>query len=140
VSYRLWRINRYLRNYDRKLYAREFEGTIQVWRHADFDPYNMVSPDNPPAHFIMALTDNFNFDGKPVDMGIEVFMNRLKNMDQWRKRSALEEVRKNRERMEESKLRHRRNEFQAYAADNRRLFAKATNDINTSTLEKNRRI
>ncbi len=48
----------------------------------------------------------------------------------------LEDMRRAREKAKEERLRQRKNENKAIAYDMRKEFAKAVNEINTSTLEK----
>jgi hypothetical protein len=63
-------------------------------------------------------------------------MHKIREMDAWRDDSMLDQMRQERERSKENRAREKRNEMKARAYDMRRDFAKATNDINTSTVEK----
>lgn len=139
---RVSRITRELRNFDRRLFAhRRADGMIQIIRQADrleASNYLQDDPELTPLHpqFIIALTDNWNTTGKPVEWGIEPIMNQLKSMDSWRNTRILDQLREKREREARDKERTQRNELRAQALDMRRDFARATNGINTSTLAK----
>ncbi len=141
MGWKVNRLNQKLRQYDRNLIAKESDnGMIQVWRLADkWSSADLCSDDfgsSRPMQFIFALTDNWTVTGKPVDLGIEPVMDRVREMDLWSKVSFLDEMRKNRDRVKAIKEQTKRNEIQAMAYDMRKDFAKATNEINTSTLEK----
>lgn len=135
-------ITKKLRSYDKSLYAyRTQQGVTMIMRQADrldasdfgmeeLDP-SLINP-----QFLFALTDNGFLSGVPHEWGIERIMDRLKGMDVWRNDSWIHERKKSLKRVEEDLKRQRSNEFRAVAADSRTEFAKAVNDINTSTLEK----
>lgn len=137
----LKRINRELKYYDRELYAVQINEAVQIyrksvrWEYFEFEgmkfAYSRLNP-----WFTLSLTDNWRIDGKPVEWGIEPLMDRLRSMDQWRDDRTYDQLCSERERNEENRKRAYRNEVRARAYDMRRDFARATNDINTSTLEK----
>ena len=57
-------------------------------------------------------------------------------MDLWASHHSLKDMRERREREQRDKERQNKNEIRAKALDLRKDFAKAVNDINTSSLEK----
>lgn len=139
---RVRRLSDLVQGYDRDLYAfRASNGMLQIHRKAnrlEASDYNQEEPQlahlNP--QFILALTDTWTLDGQPVEWGLEPLMCKLKEMDSWRSDTEIKGLRRKRERAKEIQANSKRNESRAMAADLRRDFAKATNEINTSTLEK----
>lgn len=138
MDWRVKRITEELKKHDRNLFAmRTNTGMVQVWRKAERwaaaeNLYGEFDRSSNPMNFITALTDNWKLDGEPVDRGIEPLMHMLRNMDSWTRGSQLDQMRKRREKEKEDLDRQKRNEIRALAADSRKDFAKATNDINTS--------
>ena len=132
---RTFRIDSFVRQFDRKLYARRINGMIQIWREGERSEVIPIEAEDqnyilrPNPQFILALTDNWKLSGNPVDHGLEPLGRMLRSMDAWNDDSYFDRMFKARERAEEDKSRARRNEFRAIAADSRRDFAKATNDI-----------
>lgn len=140
---RLRQLNRHIKNYDGDLYvARTEQGMVQVmrksyrWDEFDFDG-KTVKYLRPQPQPILPLTEDWKYSGRPVEWGIEPIMQRLKDMDAWRDDSYFDAMKKRREDKELDEQRIKRNNIRAWAADMRRDFAKSTNDINTSTLDKN---
>ncbi len=142
MDWRTIRINQEIRKLDRRLSAsRTPKGTIMILREPDrlaASDYNQINTDGTVhfSQFILALTDTWNLRGKAVDRGIEPILEQLRGMDSWTTSGIYEDMRKRRERNEADQERIQNNEIRARASDMRRDFAKATNDINTSTLEK----
>lgn len=136
-------ITRVLKEHDRSLFAkRNADGIICVMRKNkryvgpvdlnDAPFFNLIeSPD-----YVFALTENWTTSGRPVPWGSEVVVRRIKEIDLWNREKYFEEVEEANERVDKAKRRHFRNEMEAFASDWRREFAKATNDINTSTMDK----
>lgn len=140
MSEALRRLNRRLKAYDRSLFAiKASNGMMQIYRRpdrielCDYVP-SYSSEAAIQAQFILALTDSWTLQGSPVEWGIEPVMKMLQSMDSWRDDTQLDQLKKNREQARENKERTLKNELRARAADMRRDFAKATNDINTSNL------
>lgn len=138
---RVIRITQELQKHDRLLKAvRTNTGMIQIWRTADSwraaDLIDGESDSSQPMQFITALTDNWSVTGNPIDLGLDPLMWKIQEMDSWSKGSMLEDMRRAREKAKEERLRQRKNENKAIAYDMRKEFAKAVNEINTSTLEK----
>jgi hypothetical protein len=135
------RLNQFVKTYDKMLYIKESKGMAQLYRKDyRFETYDIdgmtlrVAVEQPL--FILALTDTWKLDGKPVEWGLEPFSEQLKSMDSWTRVNMFEEMVKRRERNEEIEKQSKKNEIRAVAADSRRDFAKATNDINVSSLAK----
>lgn len=142
VDGRVRTITSHLRRYDPDLYAdRATDGIITVYRkYRTYIPYSYegknlyVSTIVP--QWIMALTRDWSANTQAIDWGIEPLLSKIKTMDQWRKDSALDESRRHNEMAAKIKERSFRNNVRALAADVRRDFAKATNDINTASMAK----
>lgn len=131
-----------LKRHDRDLYVvRQPSGMHQVYRRSvrwethEFEG-QMLRVSRPNPQFVLPLTHDWSLQGKPVEWGIEPLLAEIKARDNWRDDSAFEEMKKRRDREASNRERENRNEFRARAADMRRDFARATNDINTSSLEK----
>ena len=112
---------------------------IRILRKADrleASDYHQSEPElahlNP--QFILALTDTWKLNGQPVDWGLEPIMSQLRSMDRWSDSEQFNQMIKRREENEADQSRQKRNELRALAADSRRDFAKATNEINTAGL------
>jgi hypothetical protein len=135
------RMNKILKSYDSKLFVVEgYDGKLHVHREIDrFMKSNGGMVDlnagdyNP--QYLFSLTDTWKFEGKAVEWGAEPLLETIRSLDEWNCDNFEDMVRR-RERRAEDKKRIRENELRAIAADCRRDFARATNDINTSTLEK----
>ena len=118
-------LTRALKGLDSDLFAmRSHTGTIHVMR-------NM----NGQKH-LFSLTHNWASSGVPIDLGIQPVLDHYREGDPETQGLTIARMQKKRERKQEDDERARRNEFRAIAHDLRRDFAKATSDINTSTMEK----
>jgi hypothetical protein len=135
-------LTKHLKKYDSDLFAERLDnGVIQISRHKNYwIPFQYEGKKYLYAksvpHYVTVLTDTWLVTGKPRDWGIEPLMARIRDMDGYRNDTMLDQVRAVRERNEADKLRGMRNDFRAIAADMRKDFAKATSDINTSTVNK----
>ena len=136
------RLNDELKKHDPLLYAlKTNSGMRQVWRKAEkkdaaYAGFTEETETSSPCQFILALTEDWKLTGHAVEWGIEPVMQKILEMDSWRDDSTLSQIRKERERQKDIREQSRRNDLKARALDMRRDFARATNDINTSTLEK----
>lgn len=118
-----------LRSHDSCLYAQETKlGRIDVMRKSSYG--------ETPPHFLFALTDDWKPTGRPVPWGIEVVINRIKAQDLWRDDTLVEQLIAANTKAEEAKDRDFRNSVESFLYEFRPQFHKATNEINTSTLEK----
>jgi len=129
------RLTKELKLYSRDLYAdRGPNGAVQIYRKATrYESYEFegktLTVALPLPQLILHLTDNWLPSGTPVEWGIEPICWKIRKMDSHRDDSYFEEMLKVREMDEESRKQSRKNEFRAIAADLRKDFAKATNDI-----------
>jgi hypothetical protein len=134
--------NRHLKRYDRELYAkRDMDGIVSVYRrNKRFVAYDLDGNDFQflidSPEFVVALTDNWTKTGHPVPWGPDLVLNRLGEIDSWAKKDLIEELDKQNEQVEKSRARGFRNEAEAFWSDNRKAFAKATDDILTHSLDK----
>lgn len=122
-------LTKHLKRHDCELFAScGPTGVVFVCRN------NRGKPHEP--HFIFALTDNWSMKGEPRDWGIEPVLNRIKAMDLWRDDSFVENFIKEHDKKTESDDRARRSDMESFLIEFRRQFARATNDINTATMQK----
>lgn len=142
MDWSIKRLTEEIKKHDPLLYAlKTNSGMRQVWRKAQkWDAAYWISeeqaPTSSPTQFILALTDDWTLTGKAVEWGIEPVMQKILEMDSWRDDSLLSNLRKEREKAKELRDRELKNELKARAYDMRKDFARATNEINTSALEK----
>lgn len=140
-SLRARKITKELQKYDRLLYAKDDGKAIRIFRvgkefreekfnNTSF--LNLVRND----HLVMSLTDTWGVRGHRVDWGIEPIMARIKALDLWNSDNLSEEFFKNEEIEEKSKERQMRNNIESFLYEFKSQFAKATDGINTSTLDK----
>ena len=122
-------LNKALQSYDSCLFAQETKlGRADVYRKRKFDC-------NPP-HFLFSLTDTWTPQGRPVEYGVLVVMDRVRALDLWRNDDFVEDYLKRIEKEKEEKDRDRRNNIESFLYEFRSQFHKATENINTSTLKK----
>lgn len=102
-----------------------FEETRTVlWFARDYD------------ELVLPVTDNWVETGRPVDWGIEPLLTQIQKIDGWRDDTDYDRFCEDRESRKRNKDRAWRNDVRALAADARKDFARAVNDVNTSSLEK----
>jgi hypothetical protein len=123
---RLRELNRALKRYDRRLYAKyQGEGMYYIcWSDA------LVNK------LIFALTDTWQVSGTPVPWGIEPIIHRLRSINASERDDLFNELRNKREGERASNERKFKNDLEAGLLEKRRSFAKAFDDINTSILDK----
>lgn len=122
-------LNRALHSYDSLLYACEH-------RMGRFDVYRKSQTGSNPPNFLFSLTDTWQPQGRPVSYGVEAVLNRIKAHDLWRDDSFTENWIKEHEKHIESAERARTNSIESFLYDFRRQFQRATNGINTASLNK----
>lgn len=86
------------------------------------------------THLILPLTDNWRWEGRPVDWGIEPVLFKLRFGSP--ERDVSDELIKGYQKADESRERDLKRNTADFLGEYRSQFAKATNDVNTSTLEK----
>lgn len=126
----------YRKRMDKALKAHDSLLFLQETKPGRFDVYRKSQTGANPPHFIFPLTDTWKPDGKPVDWGIEVVLNRLKAHDMWNDKSFIATLPELHEKEAESKDRARRNDIESFLYDFRSQFHRATSDINTSLMDK----
>lgn len=134
-------ITSFIKRYDAKLYCeKNGEGKLCIFRmgeslesyDVDGTTYHFVRP---TPYLVFALTDDWSLSGAPADWGSLPILAKLKRSDLWQRdimRASLESG----EKAKASRDREADNHIESYLSDNRREFARITNDINTSTLNK----
>lgn len=135
-------LTKHLKVFDRLLYAEQgHSGQHAIFRkskryeHFEFEGQTLFYERSSP-HLIFALTDTWAPGGRPVDWGIEPILNRLKAMDMWADETVYDRFMKQEEKEKESKDKYLKNSIEDFLKDFRRQFARATNDVNTSSLSK----
>lgn len=136
------RITREIQYHDRDLYcAKDYKGRMSIFRksfvHEDcwLDDHTVIKSLVFRPQYIMSLTDNWAASGCPVEWGLDPILRRLREIDS-HNRDLMIEIEANHDKAKASKQRALESETEAFVKDWRREFAKATNDINTSTMEK----
>jgi len=139
---KLRQLNALLKRYDSDLYPKRFmDGALGVFRKKrayelyDYDGATLlvaVDLDD----LVLPITDTWLETGMPVDWGIEPILSMIQKTDAWRDDTDYDRFCEARAQRKRNRERAFRNEIRAIAADTRREFARATNDINTSTLAK----
>ena len=134
------RLNIELKFFDRELFAQRNEHTVQVFRRGTaWESFDFMGGrlhySRPSPHYVFSLTHNWQANGRPVDWGIEPILGRLREIDN-HNRDVLSDLWEENEKRELLRKREAHNERKAAAYDMRRDFARAVNDVNTSTLAK----
>ncbi len=136
-------INRHLKKYDPDLFAERSNESdlIGIYRRTvrweSYSYYGVnLSVSRPHLEPVTYLTNTWTIHGTPVDWGIEPVIDRIRSLDAWNQDRFYEDLVEERERAAQNKQRALKNEIRARAADMRKDFAKAVNDINTSTLDR----
>lgn len=138
---REWVLTKHLKGHDRKLFCKRMRsGAYGVFRESvrwETFAYEsgVLSYLRPADHFIFALTHDWRSDGKPVDWGIEPVLEKIKASDSHQRDIAAEAI-ESYERLKEKKAKQVSSNAEAFFSDYRREFARSTNHLNTSTMEK----
>ncbi len=136
------KITKAIKRYDRELYCDwSPQGPLVIYRKGHrYEPMEVngviIHYQVPSPHYVFALTDTWVVTGNPIDWGIEPIMARLRAMDLWRDDDIVKEHTRNYHKGEESKARDQRNSIESFLYEFRSQFAKATNNVNTSLLDK----
>lgn len=128
-------LNRRVKEYDGDLFLRrDGGGKLHLYRKKPIVFWHSYRGQRLGAvvikeQYIMSLTDNWKQDGVGVDWGTEPLLRRIREIDGHQNDLDYDEFCRRRENAERDRVRIRRNENRALAADARRDFAKATNDL-----------
>ncbi len=134
-------VTSFIKRYDSKLYCeKNGEGKLCVFRTGQsIESYDVDGTSfhfvRPTPYLVIALTEDWTLNGEPRDWGTLPILAKLKRIDLWGRdlvKDSVESI----EREKESNDRAVTNHIESYLSDNRREFARLTNDINTSTLNK----
>lgn len=134
-------ITEHIRRFDPLLFCeKQRDGKLCVYRKDQrIESYdvdgNVIHFVRPAPYLVFALTDTWNLSGAPRDWGIEPILHKLKGCDLWARdiaKESMESVVKDKE----SKDRAVDNHIESFLKENRREFARRTNDIVTGTLNK----
>lgn len=126
---RIKSLNRILKSYDRELYA-------QCTKLPRIDVYRRNRDGLSAPHFVFALTDNWSVSGRPVEWGLEVVIQRLKAIDLWNNGETFEDLEKQYEKKAEQGQKNLKNDIESFLGEFRHQFARATDGINTGTMDK----
>ncbi len=138
---RVERINKVIKYHDPKLFClKDSDGKLSLYRkNWKWEPYkvgdDVIHFARPDHFFICSLTHNWKAAGSPVDWGLVPIVERLKAMDLWN-RDIAGEVIEQEEKHSEMMSRERQSKNEDFLKEFRPQFARATSDINTSTLAK----
>ena len=141
---KLRQVTRLLKRYDSDLFPKRFlDGAMGVMRkRRTFDFYQFENPKfnlwfaRDYDELVVPVTDTWLDTGMPVDWGIEPLLQQIQKQDSWRDDGEYDRFCIERENKKRNTLRARQNDMRARAADMRKDFARAMNDVNTSSLEK----
>lgn len=122
-------LNKHLKMHDSLLFVQE----SKLGRH---DIYRKSQTGSCLPHFIFTLTEDWTVKTRPIEWGIDVVINRIKAHDIWRDDKFVDKLIDKHVEHEESKSRAMRNSIESFLYDFRKQFQKATDGINTSTLNK----
>jgi len=138
---RVGSLTRALWEHDKDLFARKDGYIVNIYRKnkrffrgAVNESNFYVLQDSPD--YVFSLTDTWTHKGIPIEWGIEVVLARVKAMDIWNHDTLFKEMEVENEKVDASTRRNFRNNLEGFLGDFRSQFAKATNDINTGTLNK----
>lgn len=138
---RLNRINTELGFFDRELYAvKTGDGIVQIYRKGvRWESFafgkDLLKYSRPAPHYVLSLTHDWSLNGDPAEWGIEPLLARLREIDT-HNHDVLGRIHEENETKKRLRKRAVDNEIKARAYDLRRDFAKAVNEVNTSTLPK----
>ena len=138
---RVERITRELQSFDHKLFCdKNAEGTLRICRKTlryelyDVDGQEMIFA-RPAYHVIFYLTNDWTIRGRDVEWGVLPILKKLRECDS-HQRDMANLVEKQAEEQEKSNDRFLDNYTEAFCKENRRAFAKETDGIITSNLNK----
>lgn len=123
------RVEKGIKVHDSKLFIQETRlGRYDIYRKSEFGCHL--------PNFVFALTEDWSANGRPVEHGIDVVINRVKAHDLWHNTDFMEDYIKTCEKISEDKEKKRKNSIEGFLYDFRRQFQRATESVNTGTLNK----
>lgn len=134
-------VTKFVRKYDPELYCEKGrEGKLCVYRKGhSVESYDLngsvIHFVRSTPYMVFALTTDWTINGEPCDRGLDPIYFHLQETDLW-KRDLAKESLSSIEKGKASRDRDTQNHIESYLSENRREFARLTNDINTSTLNK----
>lgn len=141
ADYRIKKLNRAIKKFDRKLYAMPGDhGKILIMRefvhmvHQKLGDKSYILFPKREDFMIFPLTDNWLMTGNPVSWSDMRVVQRLQEIDSWN-RDVLGEVRSHNEKVQESKDRDFSNNAQAFFSDHYRDFQRQFSDIRTANMD-----
>lgn len=132
-------ITGFVKRFDPELYCgRNEDGKLCVYRNGSrIESYDVgetvISFVRPAPYMVLSLTTDWGVNSPPCDRGLEPIYQRLQEIDLWN-RDLVREMSEKYDKDKASRNRAVDNHIESYLTDHRRDFARATNDINTSTL------
>lgn len=136
-------IDRTVKAHDRDLFAeRSHVGYIRVMRKAcKFEQYDMgngdvlsVQKDSP--QLVFCLTDTWTANGKPIDWGALVVLDRLKKHDVWNNEALFAELEREEEEEERRQERNIMNSTEAFLSESHKDFKETFKDVRTCNFDK----
>lgn len=125
---------------DRLTARRESTGAIHVYeKTVGWEPFYFNDQKflivRPNYELVFPLTHNWRVDGKPIEYGLEVVLDRLKQHDIHVRDKFLEEIRQQNEKIDEARKKDRRNRDYDYAKEDLSWhLKKSMKDYNLSTV------
>jgi hypothetical protein len=134
-------LTHYVKWIDKDLFVQK-QGEIHVvcrnsvsWESFEFDGKKLLCSRRVPQ-YIFAITDTFTQSGKPIDMGIEPLLQRIKSIDGHGDFNASQHVISNLEKDLESTAKDQTRMFEDLAYEVQPMFKKAFGDVLTHSFEK----
>ncbi len=132
-------VTEFVKRYDSKLYCESSGGKLCIYRKGqriesyDMDGVKLVIV-RPAPYLIFALTEDWTINTPPRDWGLLPIREKLVFGDLWNNRDVAQELLDAEEERKRSSDRAVDNHIESYLKDNRREFARATNDILTTSI------
>lgn len=138
------RLTRLVKQHDSCLVVKQnYKGVYQVLRKGtkpvvyDVDGKTLVAIE-PIESFVMALTDNWAANGRPVEWGSLPILKRLSEIDLWNSQSFVNDLENYNSKLNKQKDRDFQNKTEDVVREWRPIFAKATDDILVGNLSKDK--
>lgn len=143
MGWREYKIDSFIKRYDPKLFVQKNkDGVLQILREKyALKPYEIdditIHCLEPSHEYIMSLTDNWGYSGKPIDWGLEPIWQKLSAIDGWKPNSFINQDFENENRkVDEEKSRSFKNKTEDFVKDFHGTFKKTFADVNTASMAK----